>query len=255
MQKTWPILLLTALAIYAAACLALFLLQRSFIYFPPAQAALQAPRVSTMTVPGAEVIVSERPRAGRRAVIYFGGNGEDVTMNLPMLDAAFPEHALYLLHYRGYSGSTGKPTEEALVADAMLLFDRVAAGHAEVVLIGRSLGSAIALRVASQRPVHKLVLITPFDSLAALAARQFPYFPVRWLLRDRYEAGRYAPAVKAPTLLITAGQDEIIPARNTARLFARFAGGVATQTVIAGAGHNSISATAAYVQALEWARQ
>ena len=254
MQKTLSILLLAGLAIYTAACLALFLLQRTFIYFPPAKAAIQAPTTSTMTVPGALITISERPHPGKQALIYFGGNGEDVTMSLPLLDASFPEHALYLLHYRGYTGSTGTPTEQALVADALQLFDRVAADHPHVVLIGRSLGTGIALQVASQRPVHKLVLVTPYDSLAALAARQFPYVPVRWLLRDRYESVRYAPRVKAPTLVLAAANDEIIPAASTARLFARFAPGVATRQVIAGAGHNSISETAAYAAALRWAR-
>ena len=255
MQKTLTTMLLLAFAVYAAACLALFLLQRSLIYFPPAKAAIAAPKISTITVPGAEIKISERPYAGSKAIIYLGGNGEDVTMSLPMLDAAFPDHALYLLHYRGYTGSTGKPTEGALVADTVLLFDRVAAGHAEVVLIGRSLGSGIALQVASHRPLHKLILITPFDSLAALAARQFPYFPVRRLLRDQYDSVRYAPLVTAPTLVLAAEQDDIVPAQSTARLVARFAKGVAAHKVIAGAGHNSISGSPEYGQALQWARK
>jgi pimeloyl-ACP methyl ester carboxylesterase len=253
MQKTLSIILLLAIA-YAAACLALFLVQRSFIYFPPAQAAIQAPEVSAMTVPGAVIKVSERPRAGNKAIIYLGGNGEDVTASLPLLDAAFPDHALYLLHYRGYTGSTGTPSESALVADALLLFDRVAAAHPEVVLIGRSLGSGVAVQVAGLRPVHKLVLVTPFDSIAELAARQFPYFPVRWLLQDKYESWRHAPRVRAPTLVLAAEYDEVIPAWSTARLLSRFRSGVATQKVIRGAGHNSISAGAAYLAALEWAR-
>ena len=254
MHKTLGTLFLLGIVAYAAACLALFLLQRSLIYFPPTQVLVQAPHVSTMTVPGAVVNISERPRAGNKALIYLGGNAEDVSMSLPELDAAFPDHALYLLHYRGYGGSTGKPSEPALVADAVQLFDRAAASHAEVVLIGRSLGSSIALQVASRRPVHKLVLVTPFDGLAALAARQFPFFPVRLLLRDQYDTVRHAPLVKAPTLLLAAGQDEIIPAQSTARLLSRFAPGVATRKVIEGAGHNSISDSAAYVQASRWAR-
>jgi pimeloyl-ACP methyl ester carboxylesterase len=253
MQKTLSIILLLAIALYAAACLALFLLQRSFIYFPPAQAAIRASWVSTMTVPGAVIKVSERPRAGNKAIIYLGGNGEDVSASLPLLDAAFPGHALYLLHYRGYAGSTGRPTEQALVADALLLFDRVAATHPEVVLIGRSLGSGVAVQVASLRPVHKLVLVTPFDSMAELAARQFPYFPVRWLLQDKYESWRHAPRVRAPTLVLAAEYDQVIPAWSTARLLSRFRSGVAAQRVIQGAGHNSISGGPAYLAALEWA--
>ena len=255
MQKTLSILLLLALGAYAAACLALFLLQRSLIYFPPSQAAIQAPKITTLTVPGALVKVSERPRTGNKALIYLGGNAEDASVSLPQLDAAFPGHALYLLHYRGYSGSSGKPTEAALVDDALLLFDRVAATHSEIVLVGRSLGTGIAVQVASRHQLHKLVLVTPYDSLASLAAGQFPYFPVRWLLRDRYDSVRYAPQVTAPTLIVAAEHDEVIPAPSTARLLAHFAKGVATHKVIAGTGHNSISDSPAYTQALEWARE
>jgi len=255
MQKTLSILLLLALCAYTAACLALFLLQRSMIYFPPSQAAIQAPKVSTLTVPGALVKVSERPRTGSKALIYLGGNAEDASFSLPQLDAAFPGHALYLLHYRGYSGSSGKPTEKALVADSLLLFDRVLATHPEVVLVGRSLGSGIAVQVASRRPVRRLVLVTPYDSIAELAVRQFPYFPVRWLLQDTYESGAYAGRIGAPTLVLAAEHDEVIPAWSTARLVSRFAPGVATRQVIAGAGHNSISDGSAYLAALAWARQ
>ncbi|MFC5477000.1 alpha/beta hydrolase [Massilia suwonensis] len=240
-------LLLIALAGYLAICAALFAFQRSYIYFPPSTPALAAPRTTTLALPGAEVRVSERPRQGPQAVLYFGGNAEDVTASLPQLDEAFPGHALYLMHYRGYLGSSGKPTEQALVADALALFDRAAAEHREIVVIGRSLGSGVAIQLAARRSVARLVLVTPFDSLAALGARQFPYLPVRWLLRDKYESGQYAPAVRAPTLLIAAGNDEIIPAQSTALLLSRFARGVASMRVIDGAGHNSISAYPAYL--------
>ncbi|MEW6370243.1 MAG: alpha/beta fold hydrolase [Pseudomonadota bacterium] len=253
MTKTLGFILLACLGAYAAAGLALFVAQRSFIYYPPATPMFPAPKTSTLEVPGAVLRISERPLKGERAVIYFGGNAEDVSASLPLLNVAFPDHALYLPHYRGYLGSTGTPSEKALVADALALFDRVAAEHKEIVVIGRSLGSGIAVQVAAVRPVKKLVLVTPFDSLQSLAARHFPYFPVRWLLRDRYESWRHAPQVKAPTLLLVAGQDEIIPAQSSARLLAHFPGGVATMQVIGGAGHNTISETAAYVPALQWA--
>ena len=254
MQKTLGVILLLALGAYAAACLALFLLQRSLIYFPPRSAAVQAPTVSTLAVPGASVKVSEQPVAGNKALIYLGGNAEDVSASLPLLGEAFPDRSLYLLHYRGYAGSTGKPTEAALVADALALFDQVAGKHGDIVVVGRSLGAGVAVQVAGRRAVGKLVLVTPFDSLRGLAARQFPYFPVRWLLRDSYEAWRHAPQVKAPTLVVAAGQDEIVPAHSTQQLFSHFAPGVATMRVIEGVGHNSISDSPEYLRALEGAR-
>ena len=248
-------IMLVAIAAYLAACAALFFAQRSFIYYPPRQALLRAPEVRTLEVPGATLKVSERPLPGSKALIYLGGNAEDVSASLPLLDRAFPDRALYLPHYRGYAGSSGKPTEAALVADALLLFDKVAASHPEVVLIGRSLGSGVAVQVASRRRVARLVLVTPFDSVQALAAQQFPFMPVRWLLRDKYESGRYAPKVTAPTLILAAGADEIIPAASTAQLLARFAPGVASMRVLHGAGHNTISATPDYLRALQWANE
>jgi len=253
MQKTLAILLMVAIGAYAVACLALFFMQRSLIYYPPATAAYPAPHTSTLKVPGALLEVSERPAGGHGAVIYLGGNAEDVTASLPLLDAAFPQRALYLLHYRGYAGSSGKPNEEDLVRDAQALFDHVAPVHGDIVVVGRSLGTGVAVQVASQRPVAKLVLVTPYDSLAGLAARQFPYFPVRWLLRDRHASSEYAPRVQAPTLLIAAQHDEIIPADSAERLLARFPAGVARLRVIEGTQHNSISESPDYIPSLQWA--
>lgn len=247
--------MIAGVALYMAACLGLFLVQRSFIYYPPPRALVEAPATSTLTVPGAQLLVSERPLPGKQAVIYLGGNAEDVSASLPLLAQAFPRHALYLPHYRGYAGSSGKPSEAALVADALLLFDKVIGVHPEIVLIGRSLGTGVAVQVASRRRVAKLVLVTPFDSLQGLAAQQFPYMPVRWLLRDKYESGRYAPQVAAPTLIVAAGADEIIPSASTQRLLSRFAPGVASMRVIPGAGHNTISATQDYLRALAWASE
>jgi pimeloyl-ACP methyl ester carboxylesterase len=254
MQKLLTILAMLAIGAYAAACLALFIMQRSLIYYPPAQAAVPAPHTSTLEVPGASLKVSERPAAGHGAVIYLGGNAEDVSASLPLLDAAYPDRALYLLHYRGYAGSSGKPSETELVHDALALFDKVAPEHGDIVVVGRSLGSGVAVQLATQRPVRRLVLVTPFDSLRDLAATQFPYFPVRWLLRDRYESWRHAPQVTAPTLILAAGQDEIIPAESTQQLFTRFSPKVATMRVIDGAGHNTISDNPDYIKALAWAR-
>jgi pimeloyl-ACP methyl ester carboxylesterase len=254
MQKSLGIVVMAFLVVYGAMGLGLFLVQRSFIYFPPPDAAYAVPRTFSLTVPGAVVRVSERPLDGRRALIYLGGNAEDVSASFPTLDRAFPDRALYLLHYRGYTGSTGKPSEEALVGDAVLLFDRVAATHPDVVVVGRSLGSGVALQLAARRPVARLVLVAPFDSIVDLAARQYPYFPVRWLLQDKYESWRYAQQLQTPTLVLAAEHDEVIPAWSTQRLASRFPPGVATMQVLPGVGHNTISESPMYIPALRWAR-
>jgi len=199
---------------------------------------------------GARVLVTVTPNAGPNAVIYFGGNAEDVGSSLPSLVQAFPDHALYLMHYRGYGGSSGKPTEAALVADAAVLFDRVSADHESISVIGRSLGSGVAVQLASQRPVARLALITPYNSILELGERQFPFLPISWLLQDRFESWRYAEKITAPTLLLAAENDAIIPGSSTQALLKHFPKGIAKLVVVPGVGHNSISESTDYVRLL-----
>jgi pimeloyl-ACP methyl ester carboxylesterase len=237
--------------VYAGLCAALFFMQRSMLYFPQPRSPGEASATLPLRVDGADLVVSVRSHDGPDAIIYFGGNGEDVTFNLPSFSSAFPEHALYLMNYRGYGGSSGSPTEAALHRDAAALFDVVHARHANVVVMGRSLGSGVAIRLASERPAVGLVLITPYSSIVALGAGQFPMFPVKWLMQDRYESWRYAPAIKVPTAFVVAENDEIIPRSSTDDLYARFAPGIASWQLIPGAGHNTVSNDPLYVQALQ----
>jgi pimeloyl-ACP methyl ester carboxylesterase len=239
-----------ALLLYGAACIALFAFQRSLIYFPQPSAFGTPSTTLTLPVPGADVVVSVRQHIGQKALIYFGGNAEDVSASLPSFSSAFPDYAIYLLHYRGYGGSSGTASEETLHADAEILFDKVHAEHPDIAVVGRSLGTGVAIRLASQRPVSRLVLVTPYDSIQEIAAQQFPYFPVRWLLKDKFESWRYAPKIRIPTLLIAAEFDEVIPRANTERLKAAFARDVASLVIIPGVGHNTISNTIQYLDAM-----
>jgi uncharacterized protein len=240
-----------AVALYLAACAYLYFQQRQLLYFPQPMAPGGEASVRPLRAQGPRVLVSAREQPGPQAVVYFGGNAEDVSRSLPTLQAAFPRQALYLLHYRGYGGSEGSPTEAALFADALELYDQAHARHAQVTLIGRSLGSGLAVRVASLRPTtRRLVLVTPYDSIVGVAAEQYPFMPVSLLMADRYESFRYAPAVRAPTHIIAAGQDRVIPRASTEQLLRRFAPGVARMSVVAGVGHNSIAQDPRYPELL-----
>jgi pimeloyl-ACP methyl ester carboxylesterase len=236
--------------VYVALCGALFVFQRSLIYFPQPGSADSGGVNMTLESGGERLQVSIRPRGGRRALTYFGGNAEDVSLNMASFASAFPNDAIYLLNYRGYGGSTGNPSERALFADGLALFDRVHADHPDVEVIGRSLGSGVAVYVASQRPVERLVLVTPYDSLAAIAAAQYPFVPVSWLLRDKFESGKYAPRVSAPTTIVAAENDEVIPKASTETLRSRFREGLVSYYVVPGVGHNTISASAEYLRLL-----
>jgi len=169
---------------------------------------------------------------------------------MPSFSVAFPDYAIYLLHYPGYGGSSGNPSEKAIFADALALFDQVHAEHQNIVVIGRSLGSGVAIHLASLRPVARLVLVTPYDSLQNVAAQHYRYFPVRWLLKDKFESWRYAPQVVAPTRIIVAEDDEIIPRTSTDRLRDRFKDGIVSYVVVAGVDHNTISDSPDYLPLL-----
>ncbi|MCP4571314.1 MAG: alpha/beta hydrolase [bacterium] len=239
--------------VYLAICVAMFLLQRSLLYFPQPRR-VRAPE-STMVLPvdGAELVVTVRPLDGAKAIIYFGGNGEDVSQNLDVFSRAFPDHALFLLHYRGYGGSTGKPTEQAIHGDAAALYEKVRSRHPDVAVIGRSLGSGVAVRLASRYPVARLILVTPYDSILGVATAAYPLVPVRLLLRDRYESGKYAPDIETPTTIIAAEYDEVIPRASTEKLLSRFRNGMATMQVIGGVGHNDLGANGEYLEAVQGA--
>ncbi len=249
MQRTVLSLLMLAAITYLGICAALFFYQRKLIYFPQPRADLRAPTLALSTEAGT-TLVSTREIQSYRALLFFGGNADDTSGYLNAFSASHPNHAIYLMHYRGYGGSSGAPTEDALFMDALSLFDLAYAKHKEVIIVGRSLGSGVAAYVASVRPVAKLILVTPYDSIERVAAGQFPWVPVSFLLKDKYESWRYAPKITAPTLLIAAANDNLIPAKHTLALLDTFSKGVATMKTIANVDHNSIGSDTTYLALL-----
>jgi pimeloyl-ACP methyl ester carboxylesterase len=184
------------------------------------------------------------PDAGR-ALLYLGGNGERVEDRLGDLERWFPRHAVHVLAYRGYGASDGSPSEDALVADAVALFDLASPDGRPVDVIGRSLGSGVAVRLAVRRPVERLALVTPFDSVAAVAHDTVRLLP-RWFpLTDRFDSLGVADDLTCPVLVVRAEQDEMIRAPRTARLVAAL-GERAQEVVLIGRGHNDVQDDPSY---------
>lgn len=248
-MKALAALLAGAALLYAFICLAFYFGQRSFVYFPVAGRDASVP-ATTLRRDGVELVVSTHASTSPRAIVYFGGNAEDVSRALPGLREAFPGAAIYALHYRGYGGSGGRPSEAALVGDGTALMAYAAARHPEIVLVGRSLGSGVAVQVARRHAPVRLVLVTPFDDMGALAARHYPWLPVRLILRERYPSATHAPAIRVPTTLVVAARDAIVPPAHAQALRDAFPSGIARSVVLDGAGHNDIDAHPGYVAAL-----
>jgi pimeloyl-ACP methyl ester carboxylesterase len=228
-------------ALYLAACASAYKMQDQMLYYPPPVTPENQQASVAWLHDGQTLRITQVVRSGEQAIIYFGGNGEDVIDTAANLAQIFPERSIYALNYRGYSGSTGEPSEKALVSDALALFDRVYAAHPHVDVMGRSLGSGVAVQLAHAKPVERLVLVTPYDSIVSVARGHYPYLPASVLLRDKYRSVLYAPNIKIPVTLLVAGQDRLIPPAHAALLAKKFPPQQLKVITFESAGHNDIS--------------
>lgn len=233
-------ILLAIGAIYLLASIFLYLYQRKLIYFPVA--------IDSAFV-GEEITVDNQEtrlhgwvlNPGKaNAVIYFGGNNEMVTHRQEFFEDVFRGYSIYLINYRGYGLSQGRPSEAGLFADALAIYDQIAPAHETVTAYGRSLGSGVAVYLAANRPLQKLILLTPYDSVASIAQRIYPIFPVRLLIKDRFDSASRAGDIDIPVLIAAAERDREVEPRHTQALRQSFNRAAMTYVTIAGAAHNDI---------------
>ena len=244
-RQVFMVLLVPA-SLYAGLCLLVFLTQRSQIYYPVRESEAPGAKPMLFAGKGAGIKVWNVARPGPAALLYFGGNAEDVGASIGRFAERLPGYSLYFVNYRGYGGSTGRPTEDALVADAIALYDQLRATHAEISVVGRSLGSGVAVQLAAARDVERLALVTPFDSLVNVARAHFRWIPVGLLMLDRYDSAAGAPEIAADVLVVIAGADEIIPRGRSDALVEAFRSPPRV-VVLEGARHNDIDLDPRYL--------
>lgn len=244
--------------LYLLACLGLWAQQRRLLYFPTPEAALPNVDITTLENDGEQLKIIRLPPTAsvdnHLAILYFGGNGEAVELNIPEFTDQLSNSPLgstvYLMNYRGYGGSSGKPTEQGLYKDALALYDSVKERHTNIAVIGRSLGTGVATYVAANREVSKLALITAFDSIVSIAVDRFSVFPVRLLMQDQFSSINRTSQIKAPTLLLTAGADTVVPRQHTERLKSAFPNGQVEETLFPGKHHNDLQTDPEYYDTL-----
>ena len=239
------------LVLYVGLCLLLYAKQRAMLYYPTPESHTDDAELIRLESAGETLNIWRANPGQARAILYFGGNGENVVYTIPSLGRAFPDHTVYFVHYRGYGGSTGSPSEEGLFQDALNLYDHVQASHPEISAIGRSLGSGVAIHLAAQRKLEKLVMVTPFDSIEVLAKESLPIFPISLLLKDKYRSIDLAPGIETPTLVLIAERDGVIPRNSTDRLIAAFDAARVVTHVLEGATHNTVGGDPEYLSRLQ----
>jgi len=247
--------LVLVVAIVVGVPAAAWLAQDRLVFFPQ-------PVVSTAHLPAdataLEIVATDgtRLRGWMRvapvtpapAVLYFGGNAEEVSWTLA--DLRWPrEWTIIAINYRGYGTSEGAPGESALVADALAIHDQIAArpdtDPRRIVAVGRSLGTGVAVKIAAARPIAGVILVSPYDNLIELGRTHYPWLPVSWLLRHRFDAVADARRAHAPLLAIVADRDSIIPRERSQALFDAWAGPKAW-LVVPATDHNTASVPEAF---------
>jgi hypothetical protein len=230
--------------------LLLYLAQDSLLFHPrPMAEAQRTALAKRMSVESVFMEAADGTRLhawhvkGDPLVIYFGGNAEEVSWMLEHVARRTPGLGWLLVDYRGYGSSGGSPSEKALTQDALRWYDRFAAKRTYV--FGRSLGSGVAVQLAAARRVAGVVLVAPFDSMVQVGKRHYPFLPVDWMLKHRFDSISLAPKIEAPLLCIVATDDEIIPAAHANRLYDAW-GGEKRWVGLEGAGHNSTDNAANY---------
>jgi len=187
----------------------------------------------------------------RKAIIYFGGNAEEISSNINVFETALQEYSVYLVDYRGYGKSGGSPTEEGLFSDALFIYDQIKSNYASISVIGRSLGTGVAVYLATNRDVEKVVLLTPYDSIAEVAHSHYPMFPTRHLVRDKFESINLAEDITVPVLVITAEFDSVVPNIHTDKLLEKLINTDVTFQMVKHVTHGNIEKSNQYRSALQ----
>lgn len=196
--------------------------------------------------PTPEAAAADRGAQARPRLLVFHGNAGFALHRKPFIDTfgepPGPGWDVVLCEYPGYGGRAGKPSAATLIAAGRAAFDQLRReADAPVFLMGESLGGGVACAVAAAAPdaVAGLILVTPFTSLADVAAHHYPLFPVRWLLVDRYDNRAALRHYRGPVAVVLAQHDEVVPAKLGRRLFDGYAG-PKRLWIDRGAGHNSV---------------
>jgi len=232
-----PLHRLRTMQIAALLLFVLFVLwagQRWLIYFP----ARDVPPLAAAGLPTGEPVafVTEddlrldgwfvQPTAAPtgQTIIVFNGNAGNRAHRAPLAAAlAAAGHAVFLFDYRGYGGNPGLPSERGLRRDARAALQAVLGRDdvdgARVVYFGESLGTGVAVALASEHPPHALILRSPFTSLVDVGRHHYPFLPVGWMLRDRFNSADLIGHIRTPLLVIAGTDDRIVPVAMSEALY------------------------------------
>lgn len=243
---------------YLAAAGYLYVNQRNILYTirpvseAPDMANLPIRKVTLLT-PDGETLNAwyEPPQPGKPVFLFFHGQGGTLEMGKWRYVRMHKQGVGYLaLAYRGYSGSTGKPSQDGLFLDGLTAYDWLKGqGYKgeDIVIHGHSLGTGVATYVAGKRPARALILEAPFTATVDVASERYPYVPVSWLMKDQFLSRDRIRDVHMPLLIIHGDRDSVVPFHHGQRLF-EMANEPKTFVRMPGSEHNTLTRDGAYLR-------
>ncbi len=218
--------------LYFLALTGLFLFQRSFLYFPnhyytPLSRVHEHQSFQELpvrTADGLNLKAWYAPATSKPfTIVFFHGNGDSLYSASPVADPYIQAgYGFLIAEYRGYSGFGGKPTEAGLYADARACLNALRSRGVKsenVVLFGHSLGTGVATQMAEEFPVGGVMLLAPYLSIPKIAQIEFPVFPAKWIVLDRFENEKKIGKVHVPVLIVNGALDRVIPPLQGRRLY------------------------------------
>ncbi len=248
-------LAIAALSLYILLCVLMYVFQDRLLFHPQPKSLAetaafleQHPDFDTLCLvmddkTRISVFLSKNgsPSAKQPLVIYFGGNAEEVS-HLAAYKDEFAPCMLALVNNRGFGRSSGSPSEKSMFSDALTIFDQLkllpGIDPENIIIVGRSIGTGVATYLSSKRPVAATILITPYESMTAVAKEKYPFVPIHLLLRHPFASEVYAETIHTPVLALIAKHDAVIPAPHAYSLLKHWKGESSFLEVEAD--HNSI---------------
>jgi uncharacterized protein len=223
--------LLIIAASYVAIVALMYFMQRAMMYFPervrtaPGEAGFPEAEEIVLNSAGGERVIAWHvaARGDKPVVLYFHGNGGALRYRVGRFRALTADGTgLLALSYRGYGGSSGCPSEAGLIADGIAAYAFAASRYPadRIAFWGESLGSGVAIAVAAQKVIGRLVLEAPFASAVEVAAHAYPFVPVRWLMKDQFRSDLRVAKITAPVLILHGERDRVVPIESGERLYA-----------------------------------
>lgn len=232
--------ILTLTISYITICFLLFIFQRQMIYFPTSEVSVPSVAYTVIDTGEVRIKVWTLNPGKEKALIYFGGNAENVAYNIDDFGTLFADRTVYLVNYRGYGGSSGSPHEEGFYSDALFAYDHFIKQHTALCVMGRSIGAAVATYLASKREVEKLILVTPFDSAVNVGKKLYWFFPMALIIKERLDSLDRATMITTDTLIIAAANDKIISNEHTRNLAQAFTKTSVDLETLTDTGHNTV---------------